>query len=460
MAKFNEVLISTLVQNGRIDADFFQKKYIELDKVLSDGLIISNISKTVDLQSNGSFKTIFDILAKQGDKVVPYIRSGNVGDFFIKKEELHYITKEAHAFLNKTHTKYGDILMARKGKIGGATLITEDDIDLNSNDNVVNIRLKDDRFLPEYLVTFWNTKYGLSQIERFATGNVQPWLSMKQVRMLKSVLLDKKDQNQIRDIIIDAKEQNQKSKSLYLQAKKLLEEELGLKNFVLKKLKSYESSFNEIVCTNRMDADYYQVYFRQQQTHLSTLKTKTLRQIVNFTRGIEVGSSSYTDTGKLFIRVSNIKENGVATTNSDKYIDQKTYEKLKEYKPAVGEILLTKDGTLGVCYVVDANIEGIISSGIMKMSIKDKNIPAEYLSLVINSSICRFQIEQNCSGALILHWKPRDIAALKIPILSDEIMNKLSDLIIKAKEAQKNSKQLLEQAKKSVEELIEKRVNI
>ena len=64
-------------------------------------------------------------------------------------------------------------------------------------------------------------------------------------------------------------------------------------------------------------------------------------------------------------------------------------------------------------------------------------------------------MERDCSGALIVHWKPKDIAALKIPILSNSIMNKLAELAIKSKQAKRESQQLLEQAKTRVEQLIE-----
>ena len=105
--------------------------------------------------------------------------------------------------------------------------------------------------------------------------------------------------------------------------------------------------------------------------------------------------------------------------------------------------------------MVDEPIEGIISGGIVKIILKDKKISPEYLALVINSKICKMQIQRDCSGALILHWKPGDIAKLKIPILKKNVMEKLSDLAIQSKQAKQESQQLLEQAKTRVEQLIE-----
>jgi len=183
-----------------------------------------------------------------------------------------------------------------------------------------------------------------------------------------------------------------------------------------------------------------------------------LRQIADFIKGIEVGSNSYTEHGIPFLRVSNIKEIGISLGNSDKYISEQLYRALKSYQPQVGEILLTKDGTPGICYAVTEPIDGIVSGGIIRLVLKDYSLPIEYLTLVVNSKVCRMQIEQECSGALIVHWKPGSIKKLKIPILSDSIMKKLNDLVSNSKKARNESQWLLEKAKHRIEELIEQAV--
>ncbi|MEH7469699.1 hypothetical protein V7195_24575, partial [Priestia megaterium] len=83
---------------------------------------------------------------------------------------------------------------------------------------------------------------------------------------------------------------------------------------------------------------------------------------------------SYVESGKLFIRVSNVKENAIVTGASDKYITEELYKTLKSYKPNARDILLTKDGTPGVCYVLENAMEGVISGGIVKMTVKENSI--------------------------------------------------------------------------------------
>jgi len=83
-------------------------------------------------------------------------------------------------------------------------------------------------------------------------------------------------------------------------------------------------------------------------------------------------------------------------------------------------------------------------------------IEAEYLALCINSIIGQMQIERDAGGSIIAHWKPEQIKKLKVPILSKTIQIKIADLVHKFHQARKKGKELLEKAKRQVEELIEK----
>ena len=61
-----------------------------------------------------------------------------------------------------------------------------------------------------------------------------------------------------------------------------------------------------MVNSNRADADFYQVKFKQLEEHISTLQTTSLASICSFQKGYEVGTKLYTDAGPTFIRVSNL----------------------------------------------------------------------------------------------------------------------------------------------------------
>lgn len=67
------------------------------------------------------------------------------------------------------------------------------------------------------------------------------------------------------------------------------------------------------------------------------------------------------------------------------------------------------------------------------------------------------QIERDSAGeSIINHWKSEQLKNLLIPILPKSTQQKISDLVKKSHLARQKSKELLDEAKQKVEELIEK----
>lgn len=453
MGVWNVIFASQVDVKSRIDSDYFLPEYVEneskLDEIETKKLTeIFSVSDGNHLEVSRHFS--------DDNEMIPYYRGKDINDFFIENANPVRIPRHIYnmGIMKRSHFKGGDVLLSIVGTIGSLSVVPDTLGDSTGSCKIAILRKKG-AYSPFVLAAFLLSKYGQSQIKRNTRGAVQMGLILKDFINIRVPILNSEVMAEIESWVTEAIRKNALSKSLYLQAQDTLEKELGLDEVVIKKTKTYVSNFSEVVEVGRADADYYQTHFRSIADHIKTIQTQPLSQIAHIMKGIEVGSLSYTENGKLFIRVSNVKTSGIVTGNSDKYISQSLLNTLQSYQPKVGDVLLTKDGTLGDCVVVDQEIEGIISSGIMKLTLKNSSIPAEYLSLVINSKICKLQIERACSGALILHWKPRDIAALRIPILDYEIMAKLSDLVISSKQAKRESEILLENSKRKIEDFIE-----
>lgn len=125
-----------------------------------------------------------------------------------------------------------------------------------------------------------------------------------------------------------------------------------------------------------------------------------------------------------------------------------------KYSPKKDDLLFTKDGTIGISFVVNEDMTAVLSSAFLRLR-KKKQIESEYLALILNSIICKLQIERLSGGAIIAHLKPSDAMTLKIPILSPAIQSKISSLIVSSHEARTRSKELLERSKRAVEVFIE-----
>lgn len=80
-----------------------------------------------------------------------------------------------------------------------------------------------------------------------------------------------------------------------------------------------------------------------------------------------------------------------------------------------------------------------------------------YLAVYLNTILGLWQAEKFASGSAQRHIYPRDVAQFIISLPSEDLQSKIANLVIQSYETRKKAKILLEEAKKKVEEMIEKR---
>lgn len=247
------------------------------------------------------------------------------------------------------------------------------------------------------------------------------------------------------------------SRKYYHQAEDLLLEELGFKYFNEENKLFSIVNLSDTQKANRIDAEYFLPKYEKLVSEIKKKNGKLLGDLVLIIKGFEPGSKSYQEEGKHFIRVSNLSKDGLVD-GDQKYLIEGLYLKLKnDYEPRVGEILLTKDATPGIAFAVDKPLEGITSSGILRLKAKT-NINIQYLTLVLNSVVGRMQAERDAGGSIIAHWRPEQIKNILIPALPQSTQQKIADLVRQSHVARQKSRELLEEAKRKVEEMIEKGV--
>ena len=115
-------------------------------------------------------------------------------------------------------------------------------------------------------------------------------------------------------------------------------------------------------------------------------------------------------------------------------------------------IILSKDGSVGIAYKIEKDMEVITSGALLHLTVKDSNIVLpNYLTLVLNSPIVQLQAEKDCNGAIIQHWKPSDIEKVLIPILEMSIQKEISNKVQESFCLREESQRLLHLAVKIVE---------
>lgn len=184
-----------------------------------------------------------------------------------------------------------------------------------------------------------------------------------------------------------------------------------------------------------------------------------LVNLAKITKSIEPGSAYYDEEGMSFMRVADFSKNGLTQPQKflNNYFVNENRDKIMDLKPKKGTILFSKDGSVGSAYQLRQDFNGITSSAILHLSIKDeKRVIAEYLTLALNSQLVQMQAERDAGGSIILHWRVSEIENVVVPIIDFDKQRKIADLIEQSFSLKKQSEHLLEIAKKSVEIAIEK----
>ena len=469
-AKITKILMITysIIQKSqlegakRMDAEYYQPEYLDLEKKFAamETKTLEDISKSII--SFGAYSLTSHIEWQESG--VPYINVGDIHDGYINFSNVKHISEKVNEILKKSKVDNGQVLLTMAGTIGNAAVAYNLSKSANANQAIAKIT-PIDNVSPYYLAAFLNSKYGLLQTQREIVSSVQANIFLGPIKKFKIPIFDKKITQEIENKYKDFLEKLENSKSFYAQAENLLLEESGLKNFDEEENLEAEQArygaglssivnLSEIKLAKRMDAEYFQGKYERLIENVKKQNGKLLGDLVSIKKGFEPGSEEYREEGKLFIRVSSLSKDGIIDKDQ-KYLSDDLYQKLKNnFEPKIGEILLTKDATPGIAYLVKESIEGIIAGGILRLKVKN-DINSEYLTLCINSIIGRMQAERDSGGSVIAHWKPEQIKNILIPILPKQTQQKIADLVQKSHEARKKAKELLEEAKQKVEELME-----
>ena len=446
---------SQLEGTKRLDAEYYQPEYLGIrERIRNMGFL--NLGDIID--SFGSGKNLPQV---EDSNFTKFIRTQNVRPICIDKTGLTFTQEKLFPRLN-----YGDILFVRVGEgVGNSSVATKDFQGSTFSDNVIRIKII--KINPFYISVLLNSKVGSLLMDQIKKGSARPLISRENLNSLKIPIISVAQQNYFENVVSQVENFINDSERIYQQAGNLLLEELKIDSTGENEKTGFIVKLSEVKKSNRCDAEYFQPKYEKIVKHIKkNCGGVALGDLVTIKKGIEPGAEEYLipsdaedaegEKGKQFIRVSSLSKFGV-NDNDQKYLSEELYQKLKDdFEPKKGEILLTKDASPGIAYVLKEDIEGIMSGGILRLKLRNKEVEDEYLALCVNSIVGQMQVERDAGGSVIAHWRPEQIKNILIPILPKLIQQKISDLIRQSHVSRKKAKELLEEARRKVEELIEK----
>jgi type I restriction enzyme M protein len=452
MAVFTPTSASQLQSSFvRFDAEFFRPEFVDVYEKVSaiPGIVfLGSISKRITQGSNPQF-------AQSGK---PCVNGKNVYFGTMLEGEPNFVSSIEFERLSGYTLQRNDIVITLKHatKVGRAWIVEDDEPRIFSR-NVGLIRLKQDSpIIPSVVLLYLWTKQGQLLIDRCATGGTtgQITLPMSELRRLPIPPVPEDVQKEIDSLFWKSRSCINQSIYSYTQAQQLLESELGLDNLRFTKPVGYTAQFSELELSRRFDSEHYYPAF-------DNLKEKLPEHIQLVPLGSLLTSCQrgkqpiYSATGLPVLNSKHILENKI-TLEGNRYA-----------KPSPdglqiqdGDALIngTGRGTIGrtAPYLISDH-QAIPDNHVTIL--RSSTLDPAYLSFYLNSLAGKLQVEKyqrGSSGQLELY--PFDIRKFQVWEAPISIQQEIRRLYEQATESAKQSRELLEQAKSRVEQLIEEAV--
>lgn len=446
------VIQKTQLEGGqRLDPEYYQPEYLHL---VNDLVQTHSYKSWNDIKGKfvtGPFGSEFNVENYVTEGKYRYIRGKDIKEFNVADNDNVYIPEKDFERLKKYSLDEGDILTSVVGTLGIAAIVNKSSLPALFSCKSTAFRTED--INPYYFITYLNSKYGHNLLLRSMRGHVQTGLNIGDLKSLPVFIPPKEEQEQIGALFLISQELLNESKLLYDQAEKLLLQEMGLADFQTLEDLAFEVNFLEVKNANRMDADYFQPKYEKLVSKLKSHDAKPLLDVIKNVVA-NFNPSMKPDESFKYVELSNVN---VSLGTIDGYSEVLGKEAPGRAKRVlcIGDVIVSSvEGSLGKVAIVDEGQKDYLASTGFFQFRSDVILP-EVLLVLAKSMIFHMQLEKETAGT-ILTAVPKDaIKNMFVPVLPRETQQKIADLVRRSHEARKKSKELLEEAKRKVEEMIE-----
>jgi len=250
MAVWSVVKLSSFAVGLRCDPEYYQPRY------LAD---VRRLGRT-KRERIGAMAFVTDGIHGSPEEVedggVRYLSAKCVKDNAFALGDALQISDAQHTANPRTSLCENDVLITTVGTIGNAAVVQADILPANSDRHLGIIRLnKDSPIDSYYLATFMNCKYGRFQSLREATGNVQLNLFIEKIRELRIPVIDCAAQVSKQTKAAYAKRREAAASIAAAEAR--LMEALELQRLDSTSQKYYIRNFGDLEAEARFDAEYF-----------------------------------------------------------------------------------------------------------------------------------------------------------------------------------------------------------
>jgi restriction endonuclease S subunit len=449
MAVWSVVKMSELEGRRRLDAEYYRPEYLKLNRLLSKhpplGQCVEKIIHPVEIKRVYENQGLHILLAQ------------NIQHNFLEFSVTVFMPESVRGLISRNKLIPNDVVMTRSGaNYGDASAYFGDPAPLYACADDLVIRSKPD-LLAGYLATFFNTDSGRALIKRGGYGAGQPHIAPPFLKTLHVPRFSPDVEQKVDGLVRPARDELKQSESIYLQAEKMVLNEIDWDKLALSQPKWWAVSLSRAQGVHRLDAEHFQPKYNKLIAHLNkTAKAKNLGgEIAPYIkRGLQ---PEYVEEGEIIIVNSQHLGRYLLNVEATERTNKKFWNENKSARLQKNDVLLYSTGAyIGRTNPWLEDQEGIASNHVTIIRPNPSCNPL-YLAVFLNAPVGLLQTEKWASGSGQREIYPGDIARYLVYLPSETFQQRVADLVQKSYKARQKAKALLEEAKAKVEALIEGR---
>jgi len=441
----SEIRYNQAIERLRFDAEHYQPEFLKLEGLLKkcNSVFLSDVVKFSQLRKNPE---------KEPDKEFKYIDISNVnisnGDINVQILKGHQAPSRARKIVREDEIIISTV---RPNRNAVAIIPKELDNQICSTGFAV---ITSEKVNPWFLFAFLKTKYAINHLVRLTMASMYPAVSEDDIGLILVPVPENNFQQKIESYVKESYEKRKLADEKYKQAEELLNKTLGIEKLELRKEKVFEARFDEVGNSQRFDTEYYLPKYteilkvlKKSKFELKKLKElckETVRRINPLDKPAE--KFTYIEIGDVDVSTGEIETKSIlgheAPPNARRLLKRGDLV-ISMVRPTRGAItIIPEEFDNSLCSTAFYILE--ISSPLR-----------EFLFLYLRSDIGLNQLGRSVVGAMYPTLKKEYIEEIIIPSISEETQRQISNLVRQSFLLRKESKELLEKAKKEVEEYIE-----
>jgi restriction endonuclease S subunit len=388
---------------------------------------------------------------------IPFLRTDDIAECFVKLDNFTYIRPEDHKRISRSTIFPNDVVITKTGAYYGIAAVIPSELkEANIRADLAGIRPYKE-LNPFYLAVFLNSHFGYTQVRSERSGGSRPRIIIENLKTIKIPIPSPSFQSRIESLVKAAHEKWREAQKELQEAEEILEKELGWKKLELNHDKAFETSFSHL--ERRCDPEYFKPRYKRIEEVLLVKDAKLLSKAVK----IITKRADFRKTPDKIIKYVAIADIDPESSQIISHAEMPAYQAPSRatYEIKEGFILTATSGNStgtkrhASCFVTKKEDGFICTNGLIPLQPKE-GIEPLYFFFYLKSPFFLEQVKRELTGAAIPAISLQDMRQIFIYLPAIKIQKEIAKLVEISNQLRGESRNLIEQAKKEVEEMIEK----